>query len=130
MYLKRSATYYRGTSQVALRAPFLLLIQPDKQSIAETCAPSNTFALVRNVALQQCGQFMMGRANIGGKWRTVSGAYGNDGLPMNFEGKLPADAVVLPAKLYEQWKNGGGHNSAGAEASALRAWAIQQWSVK
>jgi hypothetical protein len=129
MYIKSTRTYYRGTIQCAARAPFLLLLQPTRATIGETCAAANTYAVVRKVALEQCGHFMMGACNIGGNWRSVSGAYGNDGMPMEVQ-ELPADAVQLPAELYEQWNKGGGHNSAGNEADALRAWAIKQWGIK
>lgn len=123
MYISHSRSYYKADgTQCAQRAPFLLLIQPKQATIAETCAASNTYAIVRRVALRQLGHFMMGRANIGGQWRSVSGAYGNDGLPMEVD-TLPADAVKLPADLYAQWNTGGGHNSAGSEAQAMREFA-------
>lgn len=66
---------------------------------------------------------MMGRANIGGRWRSVSGAYGSDGLPMEVDA-LPADALPLPRELYDAWSKGGGHNGAGTESDAMRAWAL------
>jgi hypothetical protein len=131
MYLKPTVTYYRGSAQCARRAPFLILLQPERASIGETCAASNTYAIVRTVALSQLGHFMMGRVNIKGKWRSVSGAYGSDGLPMHIGAQdLPADARPLPAELYDAWNKGGGHNGAGNEASAMRQWAIQQWGIK
>lgn len=131
MYLTRACVYYRGTLQCARRAPFLLLLQPERASIAETCAAENTYAVVRRVALEQCGHFMMGVCNIGGRWRSVSGAYGNDGLPMGIAANaLPSDAKPLPRELYALWNAGGGHNSAGSEAEALRAWALKAFEVK
>lgn len=122
MYIETSRTYYRGTEQCATRARFLLLLQPEKATIGETCARENTFAVVRKVALQQCGHWMMGRVNLGGEWRGVSGSYGNDGLPMSVK-KLPVDAVALPPELYDAWNKGGGWNGAGSEAPAMRQWA-------
>lgn len=124
MYIKPTYSYYRGSEQCATRAPFLLLLQLDKGSGSITCCAENAYAVVRKVALRQCGHWMMGRANLGGKWVTVSGAYGNDGLMMTVE-TLPKDAVRLPLDLYEKWNKGGGHNSAGSEASAMRAWALE-----
>jgi hypothetical protein len=125
MYLKNSPAYYRGTQQVALKGPFLLLVQlKDKGT-----GPDNTYAIVRKVAMQQCGQFLMGRANICGKWATVSGTYGNDGLPMDVD-RLPTDAVALPVALYDAWSKGGGWNSAGSEASAMRQWARETFRVR
>ncbi len=124
MYLQSNRSYYRGTEQCAMRAPFLLLIQPKQSTISETCAPANTYAVVRKVALRQLGHFMMGQVNLCGKWHSVSGAYGSDGLPMSVD-TLPRDAVRLPDELYQAWNKGGGWNSAGSEAPAMREWAIR-----
>jgi hypothetical protein len=130
MYLRRTATYYRGSTQHAARAPFLLLLQPERATIADTCTAANTYACVRLVALEQCGHYMMGRARLGGThWHTLSGAYGNDGMPKSVR-SLPRDAVPLPAHLYAAWSNGGGHNSCGAEADAMRAWALATFPRK
>ena len=128
MYLKPNSSYYRGTEQCAARAPFLLLLQPKQDNISATCAADNTFAVVRKVALRQCGHWMMGRVNLCGHWRTVSGAYGSDGLPMDVD-TLPRDAVRLPAALYDAWSKGEGWNSAGNEAPAMRAWAREQFKI-
>lgn len=122
MYLERVASYYKGSDQCVSRGRFLLLIQPQGKSGAD-----NTYAIVRKVALRQLGHFMMGRAKIGKAWVTVSGAYGNDGLPMDVE-TLPADAKRLPPELYDAWNNGGGWNSAGSEATAMRAWANKEFA--
>src|SRR5262245_55357539 len=112
MYVEFTPTYHAGSEQHTRAARFLILLRPDKATIAESCCPENTYAIVRKVALHQLGHFMMGHANIGGKWRSVSGAYGNDGLPRSVD-KLPADAVQLPRELYDAWNRGGGWNSAG-----------------
>lgn len=117
MYLN-GFTYYSGTEQRHSRGQFLLLIQPK----SEKPAKENTYAIVRKVALRQLGQFMMGSANVNGKWITVSGTYGNDGLPMDVDA-LPKDAVPLPADLYDAWNKGGGWNGAGSEARTMSAWA-------
>jgi hypothetical protein len=119
MYLRGSHHYYRGTEQCVTRAPFLLLLQLRDGS----CGADNTYAVVRKVALRQLGHWMMGRANLGGRWYSVSGTYGHDGLPMTVDA-LPKDAKPLPRELYEAWSKGGGWNGAGSEASAMRAWAL------
>ena len=119
MYLSPTETYYKGTEQCSLRAPFLLLLQLPHRS-----GPGNVYAVVRMVALRQFGQFMTGKAKIGSRWENVSGAYGGDGLPMTIN-ELPKDAVKLPRKLYDAWSKGGGWNSAGVEAPAMRKWAIE-----
>jgi hypothetical protein len=120
MYLKTAGRYYVGSEQVVRRAPFLILITPKDHPV---CAEF-TYAVVRKVALRQLGHFMMGRVRIGSKWYSVSGAYGNDGLIMDVDA-LPKDAVKLPAELYDAWNKGGGHNSAGSEAPAMREWALK-----
>ena len=129
MYLKSTPIYYRGDQQVAPRGPFLLLLQPNQATISESCRPENTFAVVRQVALKQCGHWMMGSANLNGKWHVISGGYGNDGLPMSIAA-LPKDAVPLPRELYEAWSKGQGHNGPGSEASTLRKWAIETFLTR
>lgn len=120
MYIKQTAAYYRGTEQCARRGLFLLLIQP--AGIEGTKKPIK--ALVRKVALRQCGHWMMGTARVYGHSLTVSGAYGADGLVMEAPDEVYNRAPVeLPSDLAEQWNNGGGWNSAGSEGPAIRQWA-------
>ena len=122
MYVKGSHRYYRGTEQYVTRAPFLLLLQLRDGP----CAASNTYACVRRVALRQLGHFMMGKVNLCGRWHSVSGSYGSDGLPMTVD-VLPRDAKLLPRELYDAWNKGGGWNSVGSEATAMRTWALQEF---
>lgn len=90
------------------------------------------YACVRFVALKQLGHWMMGTAKIGGQSVTVSGAYGNDGLPMDYE-KLSPKArkhlVELPPDLTEKFWAGGGWNEAGAEARDMHAWAKKEFNL-
>ena len=124
MYIDRtSRCYYVGTEQRVFRAPFLLLLQLENGP----CDASNTFACVRKVALRQLGHFMMGYANLNGKWHSVSGAYGSDGLPMTVT-TLPHDAKPLPTDLYNAWNKGGGWNGSGSEAPAMRTWARETFT--
>lgn len=91
------------------------------------------YACVRHVSLRQFGHFMMGTARIAGQSVTVSGAYGSDGLPMDYEKLTPAGREMLvevPKELAEEFWNGGGHNSAGAEAPAMRKWALETFKGK
>lgn len=129
MYIEPTQAYYRGTEQCAARGRFLLLLQLKQSTISLECSPENTYAVVRRVALRQVGQFMMGRANINGKWVSVSGAYGSDGLPMHVDA-LPRDAVPLPRNLYDAWAHGGGWNGAGGEATAMRQWSLETFKGK
>lgn len=126
MYLKPSQTHYAGSEQRTSAAPFLLLLQLRDAP----CRAENTYAVVRKVALRQLGHFMMGKARLfgKGKWATVSGSYGSDGLPMTVD-TLPADAVRLPRELYDAWNSGGGWNGAGSEAAAMRAWALATFKL-
>lgn len=120
MYLRPTLTYYEGTEQRTTRAPFLLLLQVNDQP--------GLYAVVRKVALRQFGNFMMGRVNLNGKWETVSGAYGSDGLPKTVA-KLPKDAKPVPGWLYDLWANGGGHNGPGTEVDAMRRWAREEFRL-
>lgn len=121
MYLTRGNGYYhKSGEQRTQRASFLILVQPERGP--GTVSRDNTYAIVRKVALRQLGHFMMGRANIAGKRESVSGSYGNDGLPVTVA-KLPRDAIPLPGELFDAWNTGGGWNGAGSEAQAMRDWA-------
>lgn len=83
-------------------------------------------ACVRSVRMSQCGHWMMGSAQIGAARITLSGAYGSDGLTCDAD-RYPGvwDTLIeLPRELTTALWNGGGHNSAGSEAPAMRAWAI------
>lgn len=121
MYLHRTPTYYRGTTAVKPRAPFLLLMS----RTSDTDMRPQLYAVVRTVAMRQLGHWMMGNANVGGAWMTISGAYGNDGLPMTVDDdEIPWDAVALPDELAHAFWTGGGWNSAGSEAPLLRDWAL------
>jgi hypothetical protein len=119
VYIEPTRTGYDGTEQVARRARFLILVQP------ESNGPLKLRAFVRKVALRQCGHFMMGRARIFGRTYVISGAYGSDGLPLTVPDEVYNHAVPVPAELQEAWNQGGGWNSAGSEAPAIRAWALE-----
>jgi hypothetical protein len=67
---------------------------------------------------------MMGSVRIKGKSLTVSGAYGSDGLPKSVPREIWELGVELPQDLYDKWNTGGGWNSAGSEAQAVRDWAL------
>lgn len=115
MYIRGAHRYYTACGQSAFkRAPFLILLQQD-------CG-EQMYAVVRKVALRQLGHWMMGFARIEGKTYSVSGCYGNDGLPRTIE-KIPKDAKKVPQELVEAWNKGGGWNSCGSEAPAMAEWA-------
>jgi len=99
MYITSSQTYYSGSEQHSTKAYFLILAQPED----ERPTYNNIRCFVRKVALHQCGHFMMGRANIGGKYITISGQYGNDGLPKTLDRKTWEKGIPLPDELYTAW---------------------------
>lgn len=126
MYIKGTGTYYKGTSQCARRAPFLILIQHKDKPIGT----DNFRALVRMVAMEQCGNFMMGRARVKGHTLILSGAYGSDGLPYTTDSDDIFNAAVpVPAELYEAWSKGEGWNSAGKEAGVMQKWARETFKI-
>lgn len=118
MYIYPAPHFYRGTQQIVPRQHFLILFQVDDDQYP------NLYGATRRVAMQQCGAWMMGRANIRGKWITLSGSYGSDGLPVAItRSELPKDAVRLPDEVAAAFWAGDGWNSAGSEAPVLRQWA-------
>ena len=122
MFIEQSYRGYNSSGeQVVQRAKFLLFLQPDVKRGTDY----HIRCLVRKVAMRQCGHWMMGAANLGGKWYTVSGSYGNDGLPMDVPMSIWEKGIKLPIELYQAWNIGEGHNGAGNEATLVRQWAIE-----
>lgn len=68
---------------------------------------------------------MMANAEWHGYKMTLSGSYGNDGLTTDVEREVYDLATPVPQELIEAWNKGGGWNSAGSEAEAMRDWALQ-----
>ena len=93
------------------------------QDKTRKCSRMNFRALIRVVAMQQFGHFMMGKARAKGRTLIVSGAYGGDGLPMSVDPDIFAMAMPVPKPLYDAWATGGGWNGAGSEAHAMQVWA-------
>lgn len=118
MYIDNSGHgyYTPDGTQMHTRAPFLLLLQTGDDFDAIR-------GIVRKVALRQLGPWMMGKARIGGHTISVSGTYGSDGLPCTVPQDVFDRGVPLPQELFDAWNEGGGWNSAGNEASAMREWA-------
>lgn len=122
MYLFSTRAYYQGTSKIVPRQHFLILFQLEEDKALRP----QLYGVTRRVAMQQCGAWMMGRANIKGKWMTLSGSYGSDGLPVTVtRSELPSDAVRLPEDVAEAFWVGDGWNTAGSEAPVLREWALR-----
>lgn len=123
MYLTNDgfSGYDRSGQQIRQRGLFLIFCQPS--GVAGTSGPIK--CCVRKCALRQLGHWMMGRVAIYGQHYTVSGSYGHDGLPMSVSQEAyDRLTVILPPELQEAWNKGGGWNSAGSEAEAVRKWAL------
>jgi hypothetical protein len=96
------------------------------------------FAHVCHVSMSQLGHFMMGTSRTMQVSKAygdhpapnnlvLSGTYGDDGLPCDYEDLTPksrAKLIPVPAELTETFWRGGGHNEAGSEAYAMRDWAL------
>jgi hypothetical protein len=109
----------RHGAQIAGPARFLILMQGE----SDDC--QTVKGMVRNVALRQCGHWMMGRVEIDKYKLSLSGSYGADGLLRT----VPDDiyrrcGLELPQHLYDLWRKGVGWNAAGSEATEIRKWAI------
>lgn len=126
IYPDQGGTYYRGTEQCARRAPFLILVQPEGSMCSGVSGEYPIRALIRKVALHQCGHFMMGRARAFGHSICISGAYGNDGNSRSVPQEVYDRAIPIPLELREAWGKGDGWNSAGSEAMPMAAWAREQ----
>lgn len=84
------------------------------------------YAAVRKVELRSWGHWMMGSLRLAGADLTVSGSYGGDGLPRDLLTLSEAQRALLtpvPFDLAITFWSGGGWNSAGKEAEAMREWA-------
>jgi hypothetical protein len=118
MYIQPTRRYYDNAGQRIGRGYFLLLIQNKDDFVAPIKA------VVRKVAMSQCGQFMMGYARVYGKTLIISGSYGNDGLPMQVDSEIYNKVKLeLPQDLVSAWVNGSGWNGVGNEAQAMAKWA-------
>lgn len=120
MYIKHDGqTFYRGTAQHHSRGAFLILMQSEDRS------DEPMRAVIRKVALEQLGPWMMGKARVFGHSVMISGAYGDDGGPRTVPAKVYDKAIPLPAHLIKAWNEGEGWNGAGKEAEAMRKWALE-----
>ena len=117
MYIDGTDTFYVSDEQCARKAKFLILMSLR----GEDCNVIR--GIVRKVALRQMGQWMMGRIRIGRESYSLSGAYGNDGLIVDVAADAFEKGTPLPPELFEAWSHGGGWNSCGSEAPAMREWA-------
>lgn len=134
---QRRAGYDRGGNQVASGLFLILVSNPDRSQ-------NDLRAFVRFVSMEQCGHFMMGNVRVAGYSLSLSGAYGNDGLPTHldrfFAGIVNGEAkfvsftaeqktaiwdqlTPLPPELVNGYWHSEGHNDAGTAGPEIRKWA-------
>lgn len=121
MFITTERSGYDRNGEQFARGLILLLVQDEAAPIGEH---DTVRAIVRHTVLKQFGPWMMGRVQIRGAILTVTGSYGNSGLPMDVPSHVYEAAIPLPKELYDAWSRGGGHNSAGDESSQMRSWAL------
>lgn len=108
---------------------FLLLLKPDYEVGTEAYEETkeDLRGVIRKCHMEQMGHYMMGEVRIAGDTHTVTGTYGNNGLPKSIDPEIWENAVPLPDELYDKWATGGGWNSAGSEAEAMQEWAEENF---
>ena len=136
MFLKTSASGYDRHGQQFSRGKFLILFAHNEFTWAEQNGrdwsdfpaelKGKLYACVRHTSLHQLGHWMMGCARIADSSITLSGCYGSDGLPCDYE-KLSEKArtklIEVPAELATKFWKSEAHNDAGNEGPAIRGWA-------
>jgi hypothetical protein len=123
MFIRTKYSGYDSGRQVAA-GDFMILCLPKHDGRIDAEEWKQTRALVRYVRMTQLGHFMMGTFRAFGHSITVSGTYGQDGLICDVPQEVYDRAVPVPTELMKAWAKGGGWNSAGSEAPAMRAWAL------
>jgi hypothetical protein len=123
MYLGEGRTYYQGTEQRHTRAPFLIVMVYDEPIEGKILGKrSKLRGIVRQVAMHQCGHFMMGSARVGPVRLSLSGTYGSDGLPLTVDKATWECGTPVPDELEAKFWEGGGHNDAGSEGPDFFHW--------
>lgn len=133
MFISNARTYYESDgTQRAARAPFLILASSNTPQCAPDCErPGHVqlYAVVRKVALSQFGNFMMGRARVGNHSIVISGAFGSDGLPIDYERELTPRArdffIPVPSDIaHAYWTDDQ------TAHDQLRHWARAVWHTQ
>ena len=83
------------------------------------------YAVVRFARLVQVGHFMMGSVRVGPDRIVLSGSYGSDGLPVDYDKLSPRAQArftrLAPEDASAYWHpKHSGHNSTGSEAYYMR----------
>lgn len=136
MFIKVDKSGYNKHGEQFCHGYFLLMMQPDTRDpevpddwrgpdgIAKYGKNTMRCAVVYT-KFSQFGQFMMGRAHLLGHKLILSGAYGGDGLSCDVPWKVYQSGMPLPDDLYDAWNHGGGWNSAGSEAEAMKKFGLK-----
>jgi hypothetical protein len=124
VFFKKSKSWMDATGQQSASGFFLVLMYPQGRLEGEPLFDKNKIrGMPIYTKMTQMGPWMMGQASIKGHKFTLSGSYGGDGLTCDVPRVLWELATPCPPELIEEWTEGGGHNSAGSEAPAMRMWA-------
>jgi hypothetical protein len=118
----RKYSGYNRAGEQSAGGRFLMLVAKDAEKYEGTDT-LKLWGIVRHVRMTQCGHYMMGTARVGGQSITVSGTYGNDGLPMDmakFEGLHGYLTLLTVEAAKAYWNGTGGHNGAGSEATDMQ----------
>lgn len=128
MFIGSGRGGYSAGGEQWSKGRFLIVACGDKPEDDGTGRRRELRGIVRAVTLRQCGHFMMGRVEIGGCKLTLSGGFGNDGLPEDKE-KVAAiwdKMVKVPQELADRyWSDTSGHNSVGELAPEFAKWALE-----
>lgn len=125
MFIKITKQGYTRDGSAFAHGRFLVLCQ--REGWANRNVPIRAFVVYARMS--QWGHFMMARARKAGVEISLSGTYGNDGLPRDVPESLYDIATPVPADLVDAWNIGGGWNSAGNEADAMRQWARDTFKI-
>lgn len=126
VFFKGNKSWYDAGGQQFASGWFLVLMYPEDRLEGE---PLFDKSWIRGMPIytkmSQLGHFMMAQASIKGYKFTMSGSYGGMGLTCDVPRVIYKLGTPCPPELIEAWSNGGGWNSAGSEAPAMREWALK-----
>lgn len=131
MFLPTDYRAWEGEDGQHAKGHFILLFQR-KWEPGKEAMPCELRVLVRAVQLNQLGGFMMGRVKIKCPgWEdaialSLSGAFGNDNLPMTCPDRLWEHLHPVPQEVADRFWTATGGNEPGAGSAAIFEWAKSQ----
>jgi hypothetical protein len=126
MFVAKGRSGYNRHGEQVGQGLFLALFSLSHITHPEEYKKMEVRGCVRHASLRQLGHFMMGSMRIGPHKLTLSGTYGDDGLPCDPD-RYPGlweKLMPLPKDLTDKFWNGGGHNSSGSEGPDMKDWAV------